>query len=440
MDAVNAGKTGCGRCGADGVLILGAGLAGAGVALSLPGARICEARREAGGYARSHEFAGAWFDCGAHICHSRDAEWLSRVTGHAPLHAMGRSRVLNHKAGRWFSYPVQNHLSELPEDECRAALEGFLEAQEKHRGREPRNYEEWCRFQYGDALLEGYYRLYTAKCWHVPMAELATDWLGGRLLPGQVETILAGAKGRQPEKQAVFNRFLYPEEGGFFALVRHLFEGLPVEFGKEAVEVDPVARRVAFSDGTSADYETLVSTIPLPKLALMAKDAPASVREAAGKLRSLQQFCVNFVVARESLGDADWFYVYDPEILASRVSFPFRLSGRPDGRTPVQAEVFFPGDARPDADAVLEQTLRDMGRVLGFASGEIVAAEIRREPVSYVVSDLARAAAVRHIRDWLAGRGILTAGLFGSWFYVWSDRSFADGVAAAGQIRNGGPA
>ncbi len=424
---------------ADGVVILGAGLAGAGAARQLPGARICEARNEPGGYARSHGFAGAWFDCGAHICHSRDEAWLSLVTGRAPLHEMAESRVLNHKAGRWFAYPVQNHLADLPEAERQAALDGFLRAQEKYRGREPRNYEEWCRFQYGDVLLEGYYRLYTAKYWHVPMAELATDWLGGRLLPSQVETILAGARGVQREKQTVFNRFRYPKQGGFFALVGHLFDGLPIEFGKEAVEVDPAARRVAFADGTSADYETLVSTIPLPKLAMMAKDAPSSVREAAGKLRFLRHCCVNFVVNREKLGDADWFYVYDPEIMAARVSFPSRLSGSRDGRTAVQTEVFFPGDARPDPDAVLERTLRDMGRLLDFGPGEIAAAEICREPVSYVVSDLNRAAAVRHIRDWLASRGIRTAGLFGSWFYIWSDRAFAAGVAAAREEREAMP-
>ena len=414
----------------DGVVILGAGLAGAGAARAFPGARIYEAEKEPGGYARSHEFAGAWFDCGAHICHSRDEKWLSLVTGHAPLHEMTESRVLNHKEGRWFSYPVQNHLADLPEDECRAALEEFLAAQKMYRGREPRNYEEWCRFQYGDALLEGYYRLYTRKYWHMPMAELATDWLGGRLLPGQVETILAGAKGRQPEKQAVFNRFRYPKEGGFFTLVRHLFDGLPIEFGKEAIEMDIIARQVRFSDGTLADYETLVSTIPLPKLVLMIKDVPKSVREAAQKLRFLQHCCVNFVVDRETLGDADWFYIYDSDIPAARVSFPFRLAGNPAGHTAVQAEVFFSGDSRPNENDVLEKTLCDMERLLKFNKNEVIAAEIRREPVSYVVSDLNRAAAVRYIRDWLATQGIRTAGLFGSWFYIWSDSAYASGLSS----------
>ena len=419
---------------ADGVVILGAGLAGAGAARHLPGARIYEAREEPGGYAQSHKFGGAWFDCGTHICHSRDESWLSLVTGHAPLHEMTESKVLNYKAGRWFSYPVQNHLADLPEAERKAALEEFLKAQEKYRGREPRNYEEWCRFQYGDALLEGYYRLYTAKYWHVPMAELSTDWLGGRLLPSQIETILAGAKGNQPEKQAVFNRFRYPKQGGFFALVRHLFEGLPIECGKKAVEVDPASRIVLFADGTKADYGELVSTVPLPELVRMAKDVPASVREAAAKLRHVRHYCVNFVVERESLSSSNWFYVYDPDIPASRVSFPDSLSGQKTGRTAVQAEVFQPGDVRPDEGAILERTLGDMGRLLNFVKREIIDAEIRCRPISYVVSDLNRAPAVQHIRDWLFHNHIHTAGLFGNWSYIWSDRSYASGVATAREL------
>lgn len=423
---------------AEGVVILGAGLAGAGAARHLPGARIFEARQEPGGYARSHGFGGSWFDCGTHICHSRDEAWLALVTGHAPLHEMAESRVLNHKAGRWFAYPVQNHLADLPEGECRAALEGFLAAQKEHAGREPRNYEEWCRFQYGDYLLENFYRLYTAKYWHTPMAEMATDWLGGRLLPGQVQTILAGAKGTQAETQAVFNRFRYPVEGGFFALVRHLFDGLPVSFGKRAVEVDPAAHAVRFADGTETAYGELLSTIPLPHLAAMAKDAPASVREAAGKLKYVRHYCVNFVVDREALSSANWFYVYDPDIPAARVSFPDSLSGQKTGRTAVQAEVLQPGNARPDENALMEKTLQDMGRLLDFRPQDIAVAEILCEPVCYVVSDLERAAAVRHIRDWLARNHIHTAGLFGNWSYVWSDRSYGSGVAAARALAEGG--
>ncbi len=417
------------------VVVLGAGLAGLGFARHWPGCRVFEADGEPGGHARSHEFGGAWFDRGAHICHSQDETWLKLVTAAAPLHEMTKSTVLNHKAGRWFAYPVQNHLFDLPKADREAALADFLAAQEKYRGREPKNYEEWCRFQYGDFLLENFYRLYTAKYWHVPMAELATDWLGGRLLPSQVANIVAGAQGAVEEKQAVFRTFRYPRRGGFFAMLAHLADGVDVRLNKRAARVDAAQRTVTFADGTEEGYDALVSTIPLPELAEMIPDATADVRAAAAKLRALRQYCVNLVVERETLSPANWFYVYDPDIEISRVSFPFSLSGECIGRTPIQAEVFLPQSARPNEEALLEKAMADLGRLLKFPASAVIAAEIRHYSRSYVVSDLDRAAAVRHVRDWLRGRGIETTGLFGSWEYIWSDRAFAGGRALAQALR-----
>ena len=416
------------------IVVLGGGLAGLGFARHVPGARVFEAEAEPGGYARSHEFAGVWFDRGAHICHSQDSEWLRLVGAGGPLHEMAASVVLNHKAGRWFAYPVQNHLADLPPAERDDALKSFLEAQEKYRGREPKNYEEWCRFQYGDYLLENFYRLYTAKYWHVPMAELATDWLGGRLLPSQVETILAGARGRQAEPQAVFRTFRYPRSGGFFGLVKHLYAGVDLRLNKRAVRVDAARRRVEFADGAVEDYDTLVATIPLPELAGMVPDAPPEIREAAGRLRALRHYCVNFVVARGDLSPANWCYIYDPDIAVSRVSFPLSLAGEKAGRTAIQAEVFTPAAARPDPESLRDRAVADLARMLGFSAQEVLAAEVRGYPVSYVVSDLNRAAAVGRIRTWLRGRGIETAGLFGAWEYLWSDRAFASGRRLAEQL------
>ena len=400
------------------VVVLGAGLAGLGFARHCPGCRVFEADATPGGHARSHEFAGAWFDQGAHICHSQDGAWLKLVGAATPLHAMTKSTV-------------QNHLFDLPKADREAALMDFLAAQEKYRGREPKNYEEWCRFQYGDSLVENFYRLYTAKYWHVPMAELATDWLGGRLLPSQVENIIAGAQGPVAEKQAVFRTFRYPHRGGFFAMLAQLVDGVDLRLNKRAVRVDAAERIVAFADGAAESYDALVSTIPLPELVGMIPDAPADVRAAAAKLRALRQVCVNLVVDRESLSPANWFYVYDPDIDVSRVSFPFSLSGERNGRTAIQAEIFLPPATRPDEAALMEKALADLGRLLKFPASAVLAAEIRAYPLSYVVSDLARAAAVRRVRDWLRGRGIETAGLFGNWEYVWSDRAFAGGRALA---------
>lgn len=413
------------------VIVLGAGLSGLGFARHYPGCRVFEAESEPGGHARSHEFAGTWFDRGAHICHSKDEPWLKWIGSATPLHSMTKSTVLNHKNGHWFTYPVQNHLFDLPPAEREAALQSFLEAQEVYQGRTPENYEEWCRFQYGDFLLENYYRLYTQKYWHTPMAGMATDWLGGRLLPAQIANIIAGAKGAVAETQAVFQTFRYPLHGGFFAMLTHLADGVDLYLGKRAVQVDTAKQVVAFADGTETTYDSLVSTIPLPDLIRMIPHAPAAAHAAADKLRALRQYCVNMLVARENISPANWFYIYDPDVAVSRVSFPASLSGDPSTNTPIQAEIFVPENKRPDEPLLHEKAVADLGRILKFSPDEVIASEIRCYPRSYVVPDLARDEAVKFLRDWLRTHHIETVGLFGAWEYVWSDRAFASGRALA---------
>jgi hypothetical protein len=43
---------------------------------------------------------------------------------------------------------------------------------------------------------------------------------------------------------------------------------------------------------------------------------------------------------------------------------------------------------------------------------------------------------VDRISGWLESQGIVTAGLYGKWKYVWSDQAYASGVEAAGKVRS----
>jgi len=217
-------------------------------------------------------------------------------------------------------------------------------------------------------------------------------------------------------------------------MLKPLYDDVNLHLNKRAMQVDAARRCVQFADGTCEEFDSLVSTIPLPQLVALMPEAPVDVREAAGKLQALRHCCVNCIVERTELSPANWFYVYDPEIAISRVSFPFTLSGEDRPQTAIQAEIFVPGDARPNEEAMRDRALADMACLLKFRESDVSSAEIRCMPFSYVVSDLQCADAVSHVREWLSGCGIETAGLFGTWEYIWSDRAFADGQALAGKM------
>lgn len=415
-------------------VILGGGLAGLGCARALPSARVFEAKPHAGGHVYSHAIGGAHFDEGAHICHARDKAWLDLITARAGgVVRVPRSRVANWWHGHWVTYPVQNHLRDLPVGDRIAALTDLVVAQSARDGREPANYEEWLLSQYGEYLTRRFYAEYTAKYWRVPMAELGTDWLGGRLLPSQLPRIVAGAFTEPAESQAVFNEFLYPARGGFFGFFAPLYDGVDLTCGARAVAIDPARRIVRFADGGATGYRALASSIPLPELVAMTGGAPDAIRDAASRLRHTQLLCVAIVVRKAALTPHHWFYIYDPGIEVARVKVISNVTpdAVPPGCTVLQAEIYRRGDEALDPSRLAGHAVGSLGRMLGFRDEDVVTTGRIHATHAYPISDLNRARAATACIDWLATQRIHTMGLFGRWQFIWSDAAYASGEETA---------
>ena len=421
--------------GAEGVLVLGAGLAGLGCARALPGARVFEAQAHPGGHAWSHACDGAWFDEGAHISHSSDGEFVGMITRGLEVHEIAASRVRNHWHGAWITYPVQNHLHELPPEARTRALADFVEAQAQGAVT-PADYGQWCLAQYGRYLTEQFYREYTDKYWRVPMEALATDWLGGRLIPAQRARIVAGAFAALPEEQSAFHRFRYPRAGGFFRFFEPLYRGLDLTLGERAIAVDPRRGMVSFASGRTESYEALASSIPVTELVSMLRAVPADVAAAAAALRHTKLLCVNLVLRIPAPTDLHWFYVYDREIDAARVSVPSNLAPAmlPEGRSALQAEVFRRGDEPWDPPALAARTVDQLARLLGFTAVDVASVHPVVVPHAYPISDRHRARAAETVITWLERQRIYPLGIYGRWKYLWSDAAYRQGEETARRI------
>lgn len=419
-------------------LILGAGLTAVGCARHLAEAVICEASDHVGGHAFSHVQNGVYFDEGAHICHAKDEAWLKLLYEQAgAVRRIEQSRVGCWWHGHWLTYPVQNHLRDLPPDLRIRALDDLVKAQVAHQGKTAAHYEEWCRFQYGDYLTDHFYREYTEKYWRVPMSEMGTDWLTGRLLPSQLSRIVHGAIAPLDEKQSVFSTFHYPERGGFFAFFKRLYDGLDIRLNCRAVRVDPAARTVGFADGTEISYTRLVSTVPLVELVRMTAGVPDEVREAARGLRCTQLLCVNLVIGRPDLAPYDWFYIYDSDIDVARVKVTSNVAPNsvPPGTTVLQTEQFVRDDEVFDIPARIAKTTRDLARVLPYdPERDIRAASHVHVGHAYPIPTRDREARAQRVIAWYEARGVFLAGLFGRWKYLWSDQAYASGRELAKRL------
>ena len=254
-----------------------------------------------------------------------------------------QAEVVNYYKGHWIDHPAQSNLYQIPEPLRTQCLNSFLESRVGNPAEQPApaNYEEWIHRAFGRVFADTFPAVYTRKYWTREPADLGTDWIGKRVYYPKVEDVTAGAKGPLGRSTYWVNRWRYPSKGGFFTYTHKLAEGARIEYGKKLVFVNFQKRLLGFEDGTQANFETLVSTLPLPALIECAEDAPIDVREAASMLQATRLLLVRVAANHPSVRKEPWLYVYDEDKISTRVSIQENFSphNAPAGKTALSVEV-----------------------------------------------------------------------------------------------------
>lgn len=426
-------------------VVLGAGPTGLAASYHLgAGSLLLEKGETVGGWCRSIVDKGFTFDCAGHIMFSNDPYVLDlyvKLLG-ANIHWQNREAWIYSKQV-YTRYPFQGALYGLPPDVLKECLIGAIEARMgalKKDTAGPKNFEEFIYQVWGAGVAKHFAIPYNRKLWAVPLAEMETSWLGGRVPLPDLEEMIDGALQPVTKPMGPNARFGYPLRGGFQALMDGflpLLEG-DVQLQADVVAVSPSRRTVTLRDGRSYRYGTLISTLALPKLVeAMGDEAPAAVQAAAKGLRHVSVRCVNLGVGRENLTDKHWIY-YPEDTVFHRIFVQGNVSPHCNapGGFGLTCEISY-SEYKPlpcDGDALIARCIADCIKVGMFTEADaIVAANQVDMPYAYVVYDHDRARHVQTIRNWAAQANILLAGRYSEWEYYNSDHAFVAGKKAAAQ-------
>ena len=306
----------------------------------------------------------------------------------------------------------------------------------------PGNFEEFIYRTWGAGVAKHFAVPYNRKLWTVPLADIETSWLGGRVPLPDLAEMIEGAV--QPAKAPVGPNavFGYPLKGGFQALMDGFLPHLEgrLELNAEIAAIDLKRHRFTLSDGRRYSYDKLITTMPLPRFVdLIGDAAPASVRAAAAGLRHISVRCVNLGVARENITEKHWIY-YPGDTVFHRIFVQGNTSPHvnPPGGFALTCEISHaPGKPLPcEGEALIQRCFDDCVKVgLLRADDRLITANEVDMDYAYVIYDHARAANVGIIRDWLAHYDVILAGRYSEWEYYNSDHAFLAGHKAAMQAR-----
>lgn len=438
------------------VLIVGAGPTGLGAACRLhelghPRWTLCEAAPHAGGLASSIVDArGFTWDLGGHVLFSHYRYF------DALMHSALGDQWLEHvreawvwMRGRWVSYPFQNNIWRLPEDDLSACLDGLLDVYQRAGGPRPASFREWLLAGFGQGLCDTFMFPYNRKVWAYDPAKLDVGWMGERVATVDLRRVLRNLAHRHDDvgwgPNSTFRFPLHGGTGGIWEAVATRLPAAHLQFNRTLVAVDTSARVATFADGRSEPYDHLISTVPLDLLLTMLRDEPALSARAPEFVHSSSHIVGVGLTGRppEALTTKCWMYFPEDRVPFYRATVFSNYSPNnvpePGRQWSLMAEVSESPDKPVDAGRVVDDVIAGFVDCGFIDPKDVVSRWHRRLEHGYPTPWLGRDDVLHPIDAALRERGIFSRGRFGAWKYEVSnqDHSLMQGVEVVDHLLQG---
>jgi protoporphyrinogen oxidase len=413
------------------IVIIGAGPTGLGAAYRLQELgytdwAIYERHPYIGGLAASfHDEAGFTYDIGGHVMFSH-YKYFDDLTN--KLLAGDYTEIMRESwiwmMDRWIPYPFQNNIRHLPPDALLECLSGLVDAQKTDPG-ETGNFGEWVDAIFGEGIARHFMRPYNFKVWAHPLELMSKAWMAERVSVIDLKRILANVLMQRDEvswgPNNTFRFPLYGGTGGLYSRFEPYIRG-HLYLNRALVEVDVAAKRLRFADGSTDDYDALISAVPIPELLKIIRPAPQGALDAAGGLHHSHGLVVGVGVARPCPSEKCWIYFPESNAPFYRVTYLSNYSPyiAPPGSFLLLTETSY-SDFKPESRATIVDRVVDgliATRLLEPEDRERIAATHTIDvDYFYPVPSLARNEALDRIQPYLMNHAIYSRGRFGAWQY-----------------------
>lgn len=461
------------------IIILGAGLTGLSCSYHI-GHEHCLLLEESDrpfGRIAVHLEGGFTWDQGPHVSFTKNeyvrSLFQDAVNGEYDEYSV---KVGNFFKGHWINHPAQFALHQVPQPLRAECLDSFLSTRQVAPGEAALtgNYMNWLESAFGPTFAHTFPAVYTMKYWTVEASELTTDWVGQRIPWPSVQDVIDGSLAPLPRNNYYIDKVRYPRSGGYQSFALKMAAGSNLRLGAQVAKIDLAEKVIWLSTGERLPYSMLINTIPLPRFVALCGEVPQSVREAAAELSCSQLTLVEAYAPQSNLRPENWIYVYDEDLLSTRLNFTEKLTpgNAPPGWTGVQAEVYSsrhkPLPTTPDnlGTLVLEEMIHmevlDPSVRDSIAQG-VARVSTRSIPWANVIFHHKTRPALNKIWEWLEAFGLdrdqddthpltiwpqsgvvalpgpprgtlFMGGRYGQWKYFWSDDCVLRGREIAIQI------
>jgi protoporphyrinogen oxidase len=398
---------------------------------------------------------GFTFDYGGHVLfpHAEYTEFIELLDRVVPEWHWSTPIRGVWMANQLIPTPVQRNVHLLPLPVMAACLWGLVRRLPIEDPTVEPSLQQYLERQFGKSLTRHVMAPLNRKMWaHEPEA-LGSAWSSCR--SGSKEKNIPDVTVRGVLRNLLLNRddlgwtpttiVRYPREGGMGAIWQRIFDLLPEgcrRLGVRVRSVDAVQKKLCLADGSSIQYDHLISSVPLDLLLRMMRDQPGLQARATEFRAAKVQLCgLGLRGAMPTmLRGVHAISVPQPEIPFWRVNIPSNFSPgnvpHPENTWSILCESSIPPGSelcyRPEH---IETALRQMGFIP--SSTAVVSVFSSEVDHGYPVPFAGRDRLLNEVQKHLEQLDIYSRGRFGGWRYEVSnqDHAFMQGVEVVERLR-----
>lgn len=438
------------------IVILGAGPTGLGAAYRLQELghenwNIFEAADAVGGLARSFtDEKGFTYDIGGHIIASH-YEYYDRLVDTLLGNDFTRMQrqAWIYMMGTWIPYPFQNNIRHLPSKPLVECLMGLIKAQSATAKAPVNNFREFNLAHFGEGIANYFMLPYNFKVWAHPAEMMSTDWIGERVATIDIERILRNIV--EQKDDVIFgphNWFKFPLYGGTGGLFSRYLPYIRdhLQLNSPAISVNTQKRTITFANGSTTEYDFLLSTMPLTELLAMTDGVPTEISKYSKDLLYSSGYSLGVGIDRPTETDKCWIYFPEDSTPFYRITYLSQYSPHmaPPNTTLFLAETSESTYKRVNRERLLAETIDGLITVGLMEEHErdlIIATRVIPVKYWYPIPTLHRDRALAVIQPYLMKQNVFSRGRFGSWLYEVGnmDHSTMMGVEFVDHVLNGEP-
>jgi protoporphyrinogen oxidase len=404
---------------------------------------LVEKEDNTGGLCRTILDKGFTFDYTGHFLHFQKPaikKWVLDLVGRE-LKTRTRHAVI-YSQGTYSEYPYQENNAGLTSGTIRENVLGYLEAvlHQRFSGIRPaeaRDFKSWCLQAFGPGLSKHFMFPYNEKLWKVPLKKLTTHWMGRFVPSARILEVLQGAFARQPSASGYNATFLYPDKGGISILPGAIAWGLPnLWTGAGIQKLDLTRRKATLTSGLEVEYQTLVSSLPLTRLAALTSGLSPALTLSAKRLQATSIYNINLGIRGKQPIPYSWVYFPEKE-------FGFHRAGSvsacvptvaPKGHASIYVEFSYRG-AKPDAVKLGNHAIQKLMELGWIKSRKDIVTRVDLDlPGAYVIYDDHRDQAVSSLLSFYKKNRVISVGRYGRWEYGSMESAMEQGIGAAREI------